>query len=106
MTRAPNLTLPSVIPTVTLKLTAAERSALQHNKPGPSGQLGGMARCENWVLDNLTPTGRLECDDARIGRIVRYCEVGPGGYGPGGPNARLHAALVPAFCRLFGVTIR
>lgn len=106
MTRLPNRTLPSLIPTTRLVLTSAERSILQYNKPGPSGDLGGMAKCENWVIDNIQENNVLECDDPRIGLIVRYCTVGPEGYGSGGPNKRLRAALIPAFCRLFGVSTR
>src|SRR5215471_14934619 len=77
--------------------TAEEIATLKWNIKPPNSELGGMARLENWILDNTDHTTRSCVFDAtHQRRTINYCQ----NYGPGGPNGRIRRACKPAFARI------
>ena len=101
MARAPNKNR-SHDPNVNITFTHAEFHGLKFNTPGPSGDMGGFQDMENWVIANTNPV-TLECvwPPDKFTRISKYTREKPNvTYGPGGPNARLRRACIPAFKRV------
>jgi len=100
MTRRANINTPTPLET-TVTFLRHEFFGLKHNTPGPSGRLGGYPRHENWVIENTDrATLRLVLDPERLQRTITYIKPGERGYGPGGPNARLRRAFIPALRRV------
>lgn len=99
MTRRANKKPPEA-PGVTLHFLPHEVGFLKRNEPGPSGLMGGYQREENWLIDHIDrTTGECHLDPVHFERICRYCRSDKKGYGPGGPNARIRAACIPALRR-------
>ena len=51
--RRPNHQPPEKDVLIRYELTASERACLKHREPGPSGQIGGYQRLENWLVHAL-----------------------------------------------------
>ena len=83
-------------------LLPSELRELRFNTPGPSGLLGGYQRHENWIIENVDiETMKLTLDPERLIRTMNYTRTRPDRtHGPGGPNARLRRALIPALRRI------
>lgn len=97
MPRTPNGNPPTKLAT-TVTFLPHEFRFLRRNTPGPSGKLGGYPRHENWLIDATDPeTLRLVLDPVRLQRTITYSQPT---YGPGGPNGRIRAAMIPALRRV------
>lgn len=96
MPRKPNRNTERLPPGITLTFLPHEFRFLKLNKPGPSGDLGGLAKRENRLIE-LTNPSSLTCylDPTEMEQTMRYCRK----YGSGGPNGRIKAACIPAFRR-------
>ncbi len=95
MSRRPNRNPRTEVITV-VHFLPHERKRLHYNLPGPSGQLGGYPRHENWIIDNTDASGNCPMDATRLERTIRYCRE----YGKGGPNQRIRDACIPALRRI------
>jgi hypothetical protein len=74
-----------------------EFKILKHNKPGPSGVIGGYQGMENILIAQTNET-TLGCvlNAKHFERLTRYIK----NYGSGGPNGRMRAACIPALRRV------
>lgn len=95
MPRKPNTT-PRTEPHFVVHFREHERGMLKRNEPGPSGDLGGWGRRENWLIENIEPSGNCVLDFEQMGRLIYYII----NYGGGGPNQRIRDACIPALRRI------
>lgn len=80
-----------------LTFTRDEFDTLKYNLPGPSRQMGGYQKFENWLIDNTNLVTMKCClDERKLERLIRYVN----NYGPGGPNGRIRLACRPPLERL------
>lgn len=79
-----------------LTFTDGEVQTLKHNEPGPSGDLGGWGRLENWLLENTDAQRRCVLDPLHWMRLTVYYKS----EAKGGPNYRVRAVCGPALRRI------
>lgn len=98
MTRSANQTPPSSNgPGLWLTFRPAEWAILQHNVPGPSGDMGGYQMLENRLrAEAVPPDHRVFLTPVLLERLIRYLNS----YKGGGPNARLRRACPNALARV------
>ena len=94
--RSPNRVSGSAPLAIALTFTPAEFATLKHNVPGPSGQIGGWQRFENWLVANTDADRRCMFDPFHWMRLTIYYKS----EAEGGPNARVRAACGPALARI------